>query len=38
MSARKSIILLVLATTSVVAQAQSQVKLMLFGGRDHGLY
>ncbi|MGF6787786.1 hypothetical protein [Paraburkholderia sp. 35.1] len=38
MNARNSIILIVLATASVVAQAQSQVKLMLFGGRDHDVY
>lgn len=38
MNARNSIILSAVVTVSVVAQAQSQIKIMLFGGKSHDVY
>ncbi|PAJ87276.1 MULTISPECIES: hypothetical protein [Burkholderia cepacia complex] len=38
MNAKKIYFVIVLMTASVVAPAQSQVKLMLFGGKSHDVY
>ncbi|WP_175732601.1 hypothetical protein [Burkholderia ambifaria] len=38
MNAKKIFFVIVLMTASVAAPAQSQVKLMLFGGKSHNVY